>query len=281
MLKKIKDSLENYFETKIWHFILLVASSIYVIISWTSIKSFTSLDANSLIFVIWIMLLLYPLFSEMEMFGIRLKKEVEQVKKTVDNIVVSIGRIETMYADIKNAHIYSAKVPESVDKVNTEIEHLKNSLVKIENSLHSSRFTCTSNPVIDYGVIKQFERDQKSLFSSLDRKSIMHYMNFTGSCFLDVDVCRIKHDIYERLVSIVKSNGFYDNCTSIFPMLEYLNRAGIITDNIALLTTTLLNVIDYAMIHGWTSDMEKGDCRFVRDSSIVVLCKLDEALNKE
>ena len=78
--ESLRGSIVRYLKTRFWHIILLLASSVYVAFHWGTIDSFKDLNVNSLIFIIWFMMLLYPLFSEMEMFGIKLKKEVEEVK---------------------------------------------------------------------------------------------------------------------------------------------------------------------------------------------------------
>lgn len=280
MLKKIKESLKNYFETKTWHFILLVASSVYVFISWNSIQSFDSLDANSLIFVIWIMLLLYPLFSEMEMFGIRLKRVVDEVKDRVEKIFMRIDKIDTIYADIQNAEFNQTQISSAVSKVDQDLQNMKDSISKIENSLPSNQFTCCTNPVINSDIIEKFNNESSVFFSTLDEESVHNYQKSFRYCHLDLDVCLIKHEIYTRLVSIIEKERFYNRCDSLFSMLEHLNKARIVPDDIASFATTLLNAIDYVTIHGWSVEKDYVDYHFILECSIVVLCKLDEILKE-
>ncbi len=67
-----------------WFLLLLLSSSIYVFHYWSSITQFEKFNVENIIFIIWLLLLLLPLFSEMEVFGIiKLKKEVEKVKQEV------------------------------------------------------------------------------------------------------------------------------------------------------------------------------------------------------
>lgn len=52
------------------------------------------LNAKNIIFILWIFLLAFPLFSEMEILGIKVKKEVEkateEVKESLKNIQTQI-----------------------------------------------------------------------------------------------------------------------------------------------------------------------------------------------
>lgn len=65
----------------IWYVILLSGSSIYVWFNISKINQFEKFNLENLVFVLWLLLLLLPLFSEMELFGIKLKKEIEKVKQ--------------------------------------------------------------------------------------------------------------------------------------------------------------------------------------------------------
>ena len=52
--------------------------------------SFENITIFHVIFILWIILLICPLFSEMELFGVKLKREVEKVKEDIANLKAQI-----------------------------------------------------------------------------------------------------------------------------------------------------------------------------------------------
>jgi hypothetical protein len=70
---------------KWWYLFLLMVSTRFVFINQGTIFSFglDKITPINLIFILWLGLLLMPLFSEMEFLGVKLKKEVEKAKNEV------------------------------------------------------------------------------------------------------------------------------------------------------------------------------------------------------
>lgn len=105
MCKKIQDFLTNkekvklglYWIRKVWYVLLLVLSTVYVGCNFCQLMKqniITQFDGNSLIFILWIILLFLPLFNSIEGYGFKFSKELEeQEKQTIqlqllrDNIV--------------------------------------------------------------------------------------------------------------------------------------------------------------------------------------------------
>lgn len=93
--EKVKSEL--YWIRKIWYVLLLVLSTVYVGCNFCQLMKqniITQFDGNSLIFVLWIILLFLPLFNSIEGYGFKFSKELEeQEKQTIqlqllrDNIV--------------------------------------------------------------------------------------------------------------------------------------------------------------------------------------------------
>lgn len=76
---------------KIWYLILVVISSIYVFLNFSELVSFTffeEFNGKNLIFIIWLVLLLLPLFDNFEGFGVRFSKHqnkiIQQAKEIAD-----------------------------------------------------------------------------------------------------------------------------------------------------------------------------------------------------
>ncbi len=83
--KTLMDTLKKTipWAKKGWFLLLLLLSSIYVFVYRYRIWQLDELNAAHIVFFLWLILLLSPLFSELEMFGIKLKREVEKVKTEV------------------------------------------------------------------------------------------------------------------------------------------------------------------------------------------------------
>ena len=111
--EKVKSEL--YWIRKVWYVLLLVLSTVYVGRNFCQLVEqniITQFDGNSLIFILWLVLLFIPLFNSIEGYGFKFSKELEeQEKQTIqlqllrDNIVnedkiVSKEDIEKMFDTI-------------------------------------------------------------------------------------------------------------------------------------------------------------------------------------
>ena len=85
-IKKLHDFLVNsdkikaelYWIRKIWYLILLILSTIYVIKNFTTFINLCfacHFNGNSIIFILWIILLLMPLIDSIEGYGFKFNKE--------------------------------------------------------------------------------------------------------------------------------------------------------------------------------------------------------------
>lgn len=73
-MKLFMKKLWKLIKTKCWYIILLVLSSTYVWCYRFDIYELKELNARNLIFILWLILLLLPLFSEMKLLGVKIKK---------------------------------------------------------------------------------------------------------------------------------------------------------------------------------------------------------------
>lgn len=112
------DKTDRHFLTAIkrkwWYLTLLIASTIYLIVKGNSISDLTILTVQNLILYIWLVLLLFPLFSEMEFMGIKLKKEVEKAAKEVKDTVSEL-KIQIMELRLSNSNANSLSLTFSGD----------------------------------------------------------------------------------------------------------------------------------------------------------------------
>ena len=106
---KFKEMVVSYLKQKWWYLVLLILSTLYVFYYKYDIYQLKELNTVNLIFIIWVVLLLLPLFSEMEIFGIKLKKEVIKAKAEVKENLNDI-RMQIMDLKISNSNTNTINV---------------------------------------------------------------------------------------------------------------------------------------------------------------------------
>ena len=102
---------------KIWYVLLLVLSSVYVGVNFCQLVTqsyITQLNGNSLIFILWLILLVLPLFNSIEGYGFKLSKEREeqerqtmQIQLLQDDLAknfkpISKEELDEMFKSVKN-----------------------------------------------------------------------------------------------------------------------------------------------------------------------------------
>lgn len=93
-IKKLIQVIKKHW----WYLFLLIISTIYVFKYRYDIFQITELNAQNLIFILWLVLLGLPLFSEVEIGNVKLKKEIEQTRAEVKE---SVGELKYQMLDLK------------------------------------------------------------------------------------------------------------------------------------------------------------------------------------
>lgn len=91
LLDKSKVESELYWIKKIWYILLLVLSSIYVYYNFNTLVNqcfICKFNGNSLIFILWLFLLFFPLFNSIEGYGFKFSKEKEEQEEQTVKIKV-------------------------------------------------------------------------------------------------------------------------------------------------------------------------------------------------
>ena len=101
-----------------WYSLLLLLSSLYVWKYRFEINQLKELNAKNIIFILWIFLLAFPLFSEMEILGIKVKKEVE---KATEEVKESLKNIQTQIIQLQMNNSVSNKI--SIENTPLPSEH--------------------------------------------------------------------------------------------------------------------------------------------------------------
>lgn len=120
---------------KFWYIILLTISTVYLAINRFAIEKLDDASLISTVFIIWVIILFYPLFSELEFLGVKIKKEVakaveksnEEVKASISNLQQLISQIQVSNSVAPQFTINGGSLPSEgkIDKLTEEL-HLYN-----------------------------------------------------------------------------------------------------------------------------------------------------------
>lgn len=120
----IKKFLYEYF-SKIWYFLLLS------ILSYNSYSTFSvedeimPLTKGSILYILNVILIFVPLFSEIEIGGIKIKKQVEALQKDFDNKIFHLSTLITNHnINSNNINVSMQPMPSS-EALNDSIEYVK------------------------------------------------------------------------------------------------------------------------------------------------------------
>ena len=130
-----------------WYILLLAASSGYVLFYRNEIYQLSEINARNLIFLLWLLLLIFPLISEMEILGIKVKKEVEKstekVKESLQNLQAQVNQLQFTNSVETNVNVANTPLPSE-----QKIEELLQ-MVKELRSTSSMTDTNPNNSIIE------------------------------------------------------------------------------------------------------------------------------------
>ncbi len=89
LIDKGKVKAELFWIKKVWYILLLILSSTYVYNNFDQLaeQCFICLfNGNSLIFILWIILLIIPLFDSIEGYGFKINKEHDELDKEIKDL---------------------------------------------------------------------------------------------------------------------------------------------------------------------------------------------------
>lgn len=186
-VEKTKQVLKKHW----WYFFLLIISSIYVFTYRYDIDQMTELNAQNLIFILWLILLGLPLFSEIEIGSVKLKREIENTRAEVKE---SIGELKYQILDMKlsnsnsNTLVVNNQPLPSKDELSQLQLHLEH-----DNSIRSSEnsdFNISEETIYLFQVRLSLEKQLSALcnfFQYGERKSIYAMTQFL-----------VQHEVFDR-----------------------------------------------------------------------------------
>ena len=151
----------DFIKAKGWYIFLLILSTCYVMYYRFEIYELKEINARNLIFLLWLLLLALPLFSEMEFLGIKVKKQVKkEVEKATEEVKGTLQNIQTQLTQMQ----ISSSVSNNVTFGNTALpsEQKLEELVTIVRELKEASSTrITINPSAP--VIQTVNSDDSSI----------------------------------------------------------------------------------------------------------------------
>lgn len=206
IFEKIKSALKKYW----WYIILLIMSSVYVFVNWNDINKLSELNVRTVIFILWIALLILPLFSEIEIGSVKLKREIEQTRADVKE---SIGELKYQILDMKISNNNSSTVVLNYPPLASKDELLQMQMnIKPEENEHNAT---TDEPKIP--------NDNVYLF-------------------------KVRLDLEKQLFSLC--NLFqYGERRTMYAMVQFLIQHEVIDRNTAELIRQILNIANRG-VHG-------------------------------
>ena len=155
----------KYIRKNWWYLTLLMASTIYIIKYRYDVYQFTEFTAAHIIFVLWIVLLGVPIFSEIEIGSVKLKKEIEQARSEVKE---SIGDLRLQIMDMKITNSASVVVNYPPLPTKEELEKLEEQVEDTQENTLSDNFNIPDENIYLFKVRLSLENQLSKLCSILN-----------------------------------------------------------------------------------------------------------------
>ena len=178
----------------IWYVLLVLFGFAYVWFYRNELYDLNELNAKNLIFILWLLLLLLPLFSELEFLGVKIKKEVEKA---------------------------TGEIKESVSSLQTQIMQLS-----INNSVVPT-FYIGSNLPTQEEMKKATEAVAKAEDFSNEKNDNIQQKSLLDSEYKNMYILKVRQELEILLRRICGKVGFQDS-TSIQNMMKKLMQIGLL-----------------------------------------------------
>ncbi len=227
---KFKEKILSYLNRKWWYLVLLIFSTIYVLYYRYDIYQFKELNAMNLIFILWLILLLRPLFSEMEFLGIKLKREVEKARAEVKENLNDL-RLHIIDLKISNSNANTINFGNGFLPTEQKLKELVEEFITKSNSANSNIVEENVTPNTD--IFKDTKVDSNINFDIAEESMYLFKVRL----------------MLEKTLTDLCEKIDYDGHKSIHEMLRYLNRREVINGKAADLISQVLKIANRG-IHG-------------------------------
>lgn len=227
---KVTEIIVSYLKHKWWYLILLILSTIYVLHNKSDIYQLKEFNAMNLIFILWLILLILPLFSEIEFFGIKLKKEVEKAK---------------------------AEVKENLNELRMQIMDLKISNSNANTINIGNDFLPPEQKIIE--MAKKFVSNSNKIDNNIQRKKVKYKADMskgdTASSAIDLEIAegtmylfKVRLMLEKYLTDLCDKTNYVGN-KSFTQMLRHLEQFDILKSNTIDLINQIIKIANRG-VHG-------------------------------
>lgn len=222
---KFKEMIVSYLRQKCWYIVLLISSTIYILYYKNDIYQLKEFNATNLIFILWLILLLLPLFSEMEFFGIKLKKEVEKAKNEIKENLNDL-RMQIMDLKISNSNANTINFGNGFLPTEQKLKKLSKEFITNSNNIDDTLSEAKSTPKIDISTeAGGFEIAEESIY-----------------------LFKVRLMIEKTLTDLCEKTG-YNGHKSMIEMMRHLNRCEVINGKTVDLISQIIKIATRG-VHG-------------------------------
>lgn len=235
-----------------WYIIILIASSLYVYHYRFEIYQLKELNAQNLIFILWLLLLFWPLFSEMEFLGVKVKKEVEKATEEVKDNLARL-QVEVTELKVSNSNTNTNSFSLFLDSP----KQLNKTLEEVEKSEKTTKKASTT----DSSKAPQEPSTTSELLSENDMLNVSEQ---------DMYLFKVRLNL-ENIVSRICEKTGYESNQVFKNKLNYLFRMGFLSTD-TMKTISQIWTISNRGIHGEIIGSEYID--FVKKAVPIMFKKL-------
>lgn len=213
IFEKIKPALKKYW----WYIILLIMSSVYVFVNWNDINKLNELNVRTVIFILWIALLVLPLFSEIEIGSVKLKREIEQTR-----------------ADVKES-----------------VGELKHQILDLKISNNNAMYVYNGQPLASKAELSQMQMNMNINDEGFEQSITDTKLNVSDE---NIYLFKVRLDLEKQLSALC--NFFqYGERRSMYAMVQILTQHEVINRNTASLIREIINIANRG-VHGEIVDAD-------------------------
>lgn len=236
--------LPNWFKIG-WWIILLILTGIILYKRFNAIATGLAVPADVFIFLIFVALMLVPLFSEIDLFGIKLKREIESFKSEVSSKLgdikneIKISQVQTVN------NTFQGFGPPPPDTKLPELESEIDRIVKAKLKEHSAS--------IGIPIVSRIDVPDDNLQMFKVRYNIENHLRRIWAQRFQIDQFdeRYRHQSLMKIIQELTKfeiidNNFYGILREILSICNYAIHGESVTENqTTFVTKNAKQVLDY------------------------------------
>jgi len=215
--------LPNWFKV-IWWILLLVVLTYFLSQRYNSFVEGTATPMDIFLFLIWVALLLVPLFQEVSFFGVKLKKEIDSLKSDVKEQITNLRSEIQNSIDIRTQIITTPPPPDSrLPELEERFKQIMEDTLRIQG---------VQRPVdvpeqidvpedvsflfsVRYGIERELRRIWEQRFDRRPVRTISQIVSLLAeSELIDPRLANVIRDVYAVCSEAVHANQVTDNQVS-------------------------------------------------------------------